>query len=108
MENEIKQLIQLDKLELEKQVNRDPFLPQRLRRYLQVQRHPAKGLPWRLAWASAIGMAIALLTFIHLQWLPGPATKPAPGQHAVQFSPFPEELQNTIYHSFIKVAQWEK
>jgi hypothetical protein len=108
MENEIEQLIRLDKLALEKQVDLDTFVPQRLRSRLQARYRPAKHLAWKLAWASAVGMAIALLTIIHLQWLPGPATKPAPGQQAVQFSPFPEELQNTIYHSFIEVAQWEK
>lgn len=108
MENEIEQLIRLDKLELEKRVDLDPFLPQRLRSRLQARRLPAKRLAGKLAWASAFCLAIGVLTFLQLQWLPGLASKPAAARPAVQLSPFPEELQNTIYRSFIEVAEWQK
>jgi|GEM_PF-1407306 len=108
MKNKIEQLIQLDRLELEKQVALDPFLPQRLRSRLQARHQPAKRLAWRLGWTFAFCLIVALLTLLHLQWLPGPATKPLSGQQVVRLSPFPEELQNTIYRSFIEVAKWEK
>ena len=108
MENEIEQLIQLDKLELEKRVDLDPFLPQRLRSRLQARRRSSKSLAWKLAWAFGFCLVIALLTFIHLQWLPGLESKPAAGQPTVQLTPFPEELQNTIYRSYFEVAKWEK
>lgn len=108
MENEIERLIRLDKLELEKQVDLDPLFPQRLRRRLQARRSPAKGLAWRLGWTSAFCLIIALLTLIHLQWLPGLASRPEAGRPGVQITLFPQELQNTIYQSFIEVAKWEK
>lgn len=108
MKNKIEQLIQLDRLELEKQVDLDPFLPQRLRSRLQVRRRPAKRLAWRLGWASAFCLIVALLTLLHLQWLPRPAFKLSSEQSMVKLTPFPKELQNTIYQSFIEVAKWEK
>lgn len=108
MENEIEQLIRLDKLELEKRVDLDPFFAQRLRSRLQARHSPTKRLAWKVAWASGFCLVIALLTIIHLQWLPGLGSRPTTGQPAVQISLFPEELQNTIYQSFIEVAKWEK
>ena len=108
MKNEIEKMISLDKQELEMQVDLDPFLPQRLLSRLQARRRPARPLARKVAWASGFCLALALLTFIHLQWLPGPAFKPSIGPSAVKLSPFPEELQNTIYRSFIEVAKWEK
>jgi hypothetical protein len=108
MEKNIEQLIQKDNLELEKRIDLDPFLPARLRSRLQARQRSSKGLSWKVAWASGFCLVIALLTFIHLQWLPGLRSKPAAGRPAVQLNPFPDELQNTIYRSFIEVAQWEK
>lgn len=108
MKNKIEQWIQLDKLELEKQVDLDPFLPQRLRSHLQTRRRSSKRLVGKLVWASGFCLVLALLTFIHLQWLPGLAFKPSSEPSMVQLTPFPEELQNTIYRSFNEVAKWEK
>lgn len=108
MENEIEHLIRLGKQELEKRVEQDPLLPRRLQSRLQARRRPAKGLAWRLGWTSAFCLIIALLTLIHLQWLPGLGSRTTAGQPTVQISLFPQELQNTIYQSFIEVAKWGK
>lgn len=108
MKNEIESLIRLGKRELEKQAEADTFLPQRLLARLQTRSSRQVPAARKLAWAAAYGLAIALLTFIQLQWLPGPAIKLSSGSSVVKLTPFPEELQNTIYRSFIEVAKWEK
>jgi len=108
MKNEIESLIRLDKQDLEKQVDLDLFLPQRLLARLQARSSRQAPAARKLAWAAAYGLAIALLALIHLQWLPGPAFKPSSGSSVVTLTPFPKELRNTIYRSFIEVAKWEK
>jgi hypothetical protein len=108
MKNEIEQWIELDRLELEKQVDLDPFLPQRLRSRLQARHRPSRRLVRKIAWASGYCLILAVLTFIQRQWLPSPALATSPGPSVVKLTPFPAELQNTIYRSFIEVAKWEK
>jgi hypothetical protein len=108
MNNEIEQTIEFDNRELERRVDLDPFLPQRLRSRLQAQRRPSRSLVRKIAWASGYCLILALLTFIQRLWLPGPALTPSPGPAVVKLTPFPAELQNTIYRSFIEVAKWEK
>jgi hypothetical protein len=108
MKNEVESLIRLGKQELEKQAEADPFLPQRLLARLQSRSRRQVPAARNLAWAAVYGLAVALLAFIHLQWLPSPAFNPSSGSSVVKFIPFPEELQNTIYQSFIEVANWEK
>lgn len=108
MKNEIESLIRLGKRELEKQTEADPFLPQRLLAHLQTRSSRQVPIARKLVWAVAYGLAVALLVLIHLQWLPGLAFKPPSGPSVVKLTPFPEELQNTIYRSFIEVAKWEK
>jgi hypothetical protein len=107
MKNEIESLIHLGKQVLEKQTEADPFLPQRLLARLQTRSSQVPAAR-KLAWAAAYGLATALLVLINLQWLPGPTFKPSSGSSMVKLTPFPKELQNTIYQSFIEVAKWEK
>lgn len=108
MNNEIESLIGLGKRELEKQAAADPLLPQRLLARLQTRNSRRVPAARKLAWAAAYGLAVGLLAFIQLQWLPGTAFKPPSGAAAIKLTPFPQELQNTIYRSFIEVAKWEK
>lgn len=108
MKNEIESLIRLGKRELEKQTEADPFLPQRLLARLQTPNSRQAPAARKLAWAAAYGLAVAVLALIQMQWLPGRSGKTSPAPAVVKLTPFPEELQNTIYRSFIKVAKWEK
>jgi hypothetical protein len=108
MKNKIESLIRLGKLELEKQTEADPFLPQRLLARLQTRSSRQVTAARKLAWATVYGLAVALLVLIHLQWLPGPTIKPSFESSVIKLTPFPKELQNTLYQSFIEVAKWEK